>query len=796
MIEHLRGPATAADAVVDGLVRGPRRAPGGDVDPATGELALSWRDLDLAGALPLRLTRRYGSAYRHGRWFGPGWASWLDEHLELAARQVTLCTADGRVVRYPAPEPGARVFPEHGPHWALAWDGAPGGACAVADPRRGVIRYFGAPAGVRPTAGADGLVLPLLAVADRHGNQIDVVYDAGGAPAEIWHSGGYRVAVATDGGRVVGLTLLGADPDTLMPDDVKALGLSRFAYDDGGRLVAETAPDGSARRFRYDDRGLLLSWTDRVGAVRTYDYDDERRCVHATGEYAAEERRYAYDDAACVTTVSDAQGRAWAFAVDEHRSVVAVTSPLGAGTRRSWDDRGRLTGTTDPLGRTTRFGYEAGDTAVELIRADGSKAVMDLDGSGEPLRVVAPDGGLWEYERDERGMPVVMTDPADGQTRFGYDAHGRLVSWQAPDGRTRTAEYDRAGLVTAYRDGHGASTRVERDAFGRTVRITYANGEARTARWSVDGLLLADAGEEWTYDAEGRLTGHRDAAGGETAFEAGPFGRPAAHTAPDGVRRVFGYDADLRLTSVAASDGGTRSLRYDAAGRLAAARAEDGTETAYEYDALDRVAAVVRDGSRDVRHHDALGRVVSRVTPSGAALTWTYDAFGRPEELRCGPHTVEYAYGADGRETERRLGEVTVVHERDPAGRIVTQTVRHGTPVDAVTAALNPSLGPREVWRRTYAHDGGRWSVTDETPVAVVESEPGTDGERFRVVVRDPSGGPVAVVAPDGTVTGPGEFDDCLDLPEQPYGERRLVAHPHTSLDRYVPPGPGAADLP
>lgn len=62
-------------------------------------------DLVLPGSLPLVFGRTFESSYRSGRWFGPTWASTVDQRLEIDAEGVILVQPDGSLLEYPHPEP-------------------------------------------------------------------------------------------------------------------------------------------------------------------------------------------------------------------------------------------------------------------------------------------------------------------------------------------------------------------------------------------------------------------------------------------------------------------------------------------------------------------------------------------------------------------------------------------------------------------------------------------------------------------------------------------------------------------
>src|SRR5882724_8981486 len=113
-----------------------RRALRGDpVDVLTGEVVQYQVDIDLPGLLPLVLARTHLSSYRLGRWFGPSWASTVDQRLEVSGAGVRYVGADGMVLEYPRAAGGSvAALPVHGPRLPLR---ETAGGYAVEDPERG-----------------------------------------------------------------------------------------------------------------------------------------------------------------------------------------------------------------------------------------------------------------------------------------------------------------------------------------------------------------------------------------------------------------------------------------------------------------------------------------------------------------------------------------------------------------------------------------------------------------------------------------------------------------------------------
>ncbi|WP_374983333.1 putative T7SS-secreted protein [Streptomyces fradiae] len=732
------------------------------VDVATGRMVLPQTDLVLPGALPLVFSRSFESSFRAGRWFGPSWASTLDQRLEIDAEGVVLVDEDGGVLAYPHPAPGVPVLPTRGRRWPLGR--TPEGWFTVTDPESGHVRHF-TPDGV------------LARLDDRNGAWIAYDHDTDGAPTAIRHSGGYEVRVTTAEGRVTSLSL--ADGTRILD----------YAFTDGN-LTEVVNSSGRPLRFGYDERARITSWTDTNGRRFDYAYDDQDRCVAQSGTNGHVDSRFSYADG--VTTVTSGLGHRRRYLVDQKARVVAETDANGATTRFEHDRFNRLVVRTDPLGRTTRIEYDDHGRVTSVTRPDGRRTTLEYDDLGLPVRVTRPDGTTIRQEYDERGNRTSATGPS-GTTTFAYDDLGHLASTTDTLGNTTTVRCNAAGLVVESTDALGGVTRFTHDVFGRPVTITDPLGRVTTLTWSVEGRLLRrvepDGSEQsWTYDGEGNLLSHLDAAGGRSVFEYGDFDRLVARTGPDGARYAFVHDAELRLTQVIDPRGLTWAYEYDPAGRLISETDFDGRTlryaydeagqltartdalgetihyaynelgqlvrkdaagavTTYEYDFFDDLARAagpdatlsrVRDRAGLLRSetvdgrtlrfaYDASGRLTRRTSPTGAVSEWRYDAAGNRAELTASGRTVTFEHDAMGRELSRTVGSsVTLSHGYDELGRLVDQHVvghdgrtlrRRGYRyrADGYLNAVDDAWGHRRTFTmdaaaRITAVDAGAWS--------------------------------------------------------------------------------------
>ncbi|MEY2242870.1 DUF6531 domain-containing protein [Streptomyces sp. BF23-18] len=654
------------------------RSKGSDpVDMATGAMFFPETDVSLPGSLPLVFTRRAASDYRTGWWFGPTWASTVDQRLEVDGAGVVLVTEDGLLLTYAHPvEPQQSVLPESGPRFPLTRLGD--GRYRVDDPLTGITREFDVP--------IDGIAL-LKRIANRNGESIDFDHAPDGTPFAIRHSGGYRIELTVTDGRITALHLAGAG------EDGSNLLLRSYGYSDDCLTTVVNAA-GHAMRFTYDERHRITSWTDRNGRGYSYAYDTADRCVAEGGEAGHLTLSLDYggiDPAwpdARITTVTTAEGAVSRFVVNDSCQVVAEIDPFGGTTRTEWDEHHRPTSWTDQLGHTTTRSYDGLGRLLEVRRPDGAAVRLAYDALGYLVATVRPDGQVLRREYDARGNCVTVVKPGGATTRYTYDDAGHLSSVTDPTGGLTRVRCDPAGLAEHVTDALGGVTRYAHDAFGRVATVTDPLSHTTSMEWGADGELVrrtdADGQTEvWTYDAEGNRVSHTDAMGAVTRFEYTHFNLLAARTGPDGVRHSFAYDPSLRLVKVGRPDGRCWSYEYDAAGRLVSETDFDGRSKRYG--------------------RDAKGQVVLRRNALGQTVRITRDTFGRMTVKDVDGAISTYTYDLNDRLCAAEGPDATVVLQRDPEGRLLSETVNGRT--------------------TTFRHDAAGRSLSRTTPTGVTSTK-------------------------------------------------------------------------
>lgn len=187
-----------------------------------------------------------------------------------------------------------------------------------------------------------------------------------------------------------------------------------------------------------------------------------------------------------------------------------------------------------------------------------------------------------------------------------------------------------------------------------------ASGGAVRLGWTPEGRRAWRAGPEggeqsWTFDAEGHVVEHRDAAGGVRRRTYGRFGLPVADIDATGARTLYAYDRELRLTSVTNPQGLVWRYAYDPAGRL--------------------VEEVDFDGRRLTYAYDAAGQLVRMVNALGEVTEYTYDLLGNVVRRRTDDGVTEYDYDALGCLIRAANRDSALEIVRDRRGRVVAETV-------------------------------------------------------------------------------------------------------------------------
>ena len=351
----------------------------------------------------------------------------------------------------------------------------------------------------------------------------------------------------------------------------------RFGYDRNDRLVEEIGLDGVTKRIEHDARGLPVKVVDAAGEADALTLRMERDALgrlqvkHARGRSTL----YRYDQLGQLL-------HAEVFSDDGHKRIVHDQ------LRFTYNRRGELLSETGHLGTLAHRYDELGNRCATTL-PDGRTINRLHYGSGHLHQINIDGEVISDFERDDLHREVLRTQ---GQltTRFGYDKLGRKT-WQSTTAQNthelvlrKEWEYDRAGeLVKKMHSRHG-ETRYGYDPLGRILSTVGPAGN-EFFHWDAAANLVDTAqvgghvkynrvtvfeDKRYDYDIHGRVEKKR-------------IGR---HTEQD-----FRYDGEHRLREVHTTRNGVQQVvyfDYDALGRRIRKRDAFG-ETLFLWDGLQMI---------------------------------------------------------------------------------------------------------------------------------------------------------------------------------------------------------------
>ena len=542
----------------------------------------------------------------------------------------------------------------------------------------------------------------VAAAVDPLGATTRYVTDAAGLPVEVMDPVGSVVSALRDAsGRVTRLTD-GAGAVTVMD------------WNDDGRLVSRTGPDGATTRWEHDADGRVLKVTNAVGATTVFEPGPLDTLAARTGP----------------------DGVRHTFEYDGEQRLVRVTNPAGASWDYVYDPAGRLTAETDFNGRRLAYEYDAAGRLAARVTGGAERIAFRRDASGRVVSRTLPEGE-YEYCYDGAGR-LASASGMGTRLVFERDVLGRVVA-ETVDGRTSRYSYDLAGRRIGRITASGAESAWRFDAAGRPAELTAG---AHSLEFSFDAAGREDrrllGPETWlarSYDEAGRLTSQRlDVTSAE---------QPEANTL---LSRSWTWRLDGVPEEIDDSVRGARRITSDAAGRPTGVSGRDWSET-YAYDAFGNLSAGTDSASavgtmvrraRRIRHeYDDAGRVVrtTRRTLDGRRRTWRYSWDSEDRLVQADTPdgaTWRYAYDPAG----RRIGKERV---GDEAGRTVF--VWDGTRL----AESHTSSADGSVIVLTWDYDPG-------THRPAVQRRHTDVDETFHAVVTDLVGTPTELVTPDGRI--------------------------------------------
>ncbi len=473
-----------------------------------------------------------------------------------------------------------------------------------------------------------------------------------------------------------------------------ASGANRVLYGPTGQTVTFkpksgggwTSPPGIDAALTNITGGFQLKF-DRSAEVWTFTLD---------GQFDVRKDRngntvdYSYDGAGLLTSVTDTRGRVLGVTrVAGLITALTLRAPApGSAVLRTWQygyTSGRLTATTDPAGGQTAYAYNATTGRLASVtnpRGTQLSLATDTDGRVTSLvRNTAQPSQAWAFSYQSHRTRV--EDPNGHVTLEYIDEQGKVTSTTDALAHTRAASYTANGNVASYTpatagDGGNAVAntfdslnRMTDSTLPTGAKDTFSYTDSSTNKYAPTSSTDAQGNStSFTYDAAGNTSSSTDSTPGQgrTTVDRNSDGQPRQETDPKGNVTTYHYDLDGQLTSLdKPAPLGDETYTYDALSRVSTVTTGTGAVRTYTYDNLDRVTQTaatdaatvtsVYDGAGNrteqtdatgtsTSTYEALNRVTAQAPSVGGNAAYTYDSVGNLLTHTDKAGTVTYRYDA------------------------------------------------------------------------------------------------------------------------------------------------------
>jgi RHS repeat-associated protein len=424
--------------------------------------------------------------------------------------------------------------------------------------------------------------------------------------------------------------------------------VTAFTYDDPGQLEIVEAPNGTILTYDYDAAHNLLSITDSLGNSIEYGYDLNGNRTSEDVRDASSALRKAVDytfDARNRLDSINAAGSITELVFDALGNLTDEEDPNSNDTGHDYDQLNRLTSTLDALSGVTEYGYDKNDQLTSVEAPNGATTTYVYDDLGNLLSQTSPDTGTTSYTYDPAGNRLSQTDARGITVNYTYDALNRLASIDYPGSSLDTTlTYDQGtdqkGRLTTMTDGAGSAT-FTYDAVGNLTE------ESKT----IDGNTHVTA---YTYDAADLLTGITYPSGRTVSYTRNVLGQvTSVATSYDGsgatVASGVAYEPFGPLKALTFGNSLATSRVFDQQYRLTDQTTGSVQDLGFTLDAVGNIDAItdgVNGGLSQGLAQDVLHRVTTDAGSYGTK-NYTYDSVGNRLTRTHGAATQTLTYTAN-----------------------------------------------------------------------------------------------------------------------------------------------------
>ena len=424
-----------------------------------------------------------------------------------------------------------------------------------------------------------------------------------------------------------------------------------FTYDGRGNIVSETDVNGNTKIYTYDGLGRLSSVTLPNQYPTLYKYDlkgNQIEIIDANGN----KNISIYNDQNLTTEFIDGIGNRTKYKYDQNGNLILVISPNGNEISYTYDALNRVTQIAYPE-NTDEFQYDQNGNVIIAYNNDITyNYSYDELNRLENLNIVTWNKSI-QYQYDNNGNRISMTDPDNGMTSYTYNINNQLESITDPFNSTSSFIYDFANRLIEQTNGNNSKTYYNYNELDYLLSLNNLKSNGDTISSFV-----------YTYD---------------------DFGNRLSKTKIGNIKDEYFYDDNYRLKNVEYGDGDFERFGFDnTANRTYLVNNQDSIN--YNYNETDQLMSV---GSQTF-HYDLNGNTVNQLSNStniinvfdsqnrlitmntqSSISNFKYDPFGKRIEVNIdSDSTLKFVYDDNNilqelNETNGRTKQYTTALELD-----------------------------------------------------------------------------------------------------------------------------------
>ncbi|HET8889243.1 MAG TPA: IPT/TIG domain-containing protein [Candidatus Angelobacter sp.] len=537
----------------------------------------------------------------------------------------------------------------------------------------------------------------ITSIIDPLGRTVTYTYNGQGTLATVTNPAG-------------GTTQYGYDSNNRMTDitDPRGILFLHNDYDGNGKIIKQTAADGSVTQFAYTllnpnasvsissgtggtgggggsltvggattintSPVLLTTVTDPLGHQFTYHFNAQGFLIDTTDALGRKMVFTRDSGTNMVSSVTDPLNRSSQFVVDAVGNIngISRTGPTHSISSSNTYEapHNQIATITDPLNHSITFSYDGAGNRTAIKNALNETTAMSFNSLGEQTAATDPLNNVTSFSYDVAGNLSSITDPLNRVTTRVSDAVGRTLSITNSLGQTKRYEYNALNLVSSVVDALANRTSFAYDANGNLLKVTDPLGNQTQYGYdNMDRLVSRKdqlgASETYAYDLAGNLISFTDRRGVVTTYQYDELNRRVFvgfGTQPGPV-----YESTVRYT-------------YDAANRLVQINDSITGIITRVYDDLDRLVSETTSLGMVSYAYDAAGRRTSMAITGQTPITYAYDDVSRISRITQGTSTVQFAYDKAGRRSSVTLpNSIVIGYQYDPASQLTALAYTAGT---------------------------------------------------------------------------------------------------------------------